>query len=65
MTKQCYECKVEVEDSICPQCQSDAYVLNLDNPMDAFIAHGGFNQMLNAAIENLPESVVRSLGEVS
>ena len=50
MTKQCYECKVEVEDSICPQCQSDAHVLNLDNPMDAFIAHGGFNQMLNAAI---------------
>lgn len=65
MTKQCYECKVQVEDSICPQCKSDAHILNLDNPMDAFISGGGFDRLMNAAIDSLPESVIESLKEVS
>lgn len=65
MTKQCYECKVQVEDSTCPQCKSDAHILNLDNPMDAFISNGGFDRMMSAAIDSLPESVVDSLKEVS
>ena len=64
MTKQCNECKVQFEDSICPECNSDLNVLNLDNPIDAFIANGGFDRMMNTTIGGLPESVIKSLKEV-
>ena len=33
--------------------------------MDAFIANGGFEKAMAQAAESLPESVLKSLGEVS
>ncbi|WOE31948.1 MULTISPECIES: hypothetical protein [unclassified Acinetobacter] len=65
MTKQYNECKVQFNDDICPECNSDLNVLNLDNPVDAFIANGGFDQAMTKAAESLPDSIVESLKEIS
>ena len=62
---QCYQCGSKFEAIICPACKTDAHLLNLSNPMDAFIANGGFDKAMAQAAESLPESVVKSLGEVS
>lgn len=62
---QCYQCGSKFEAIICPTCKTDAHLLNLSNPMDAFIANCGFEQAMTQAAESLPESVLQSLGEVS
>ena len=62
---QCYQCGSKFEAIICPTCKTDAHLLDLSNPMDAFIANGGFEKAMTQATESLPESVLQSLGEVS
>lgn len=62
---QCYQCGSKFEAIFCPTCKTDAHLLDLSNPMDAFIANGGFDKAMAQAAESLPESVVKSLGEVS
>ena len=62
---QCYQCGSKLEAIICPTCKTDAHLLDLSNPMDAFIANGGFEKAMTQTTESLPESVLQSLGEVS
>lgn len=64
---QCSKCGLKVETrKACPMCKTDAYLLDLNNPMDAFIASGGFNKAVSQInIDELPESVKQSLREVS
>lgn len=62
---QCHQCGSKFEAILCPTCKTDAHLLNMSNPMDAFIANGGFDKAMAQAAESLPESVVKSLGEVS
>ena len=62
---QCYQCGSKLEATLCPTCKTDAHLLDLSNPMDAFIASGGFDKAIAQAAESLPESVLKSLGEVS
>ena len=62
---QCYQCGSKLEATPCPTCKTDAHLLDLSNPMDAFIANGGFEKAMAQAAESLPESVLQSLGEVS
>jgi len=63
---QCSKCGLKVENrTACPVCKTDAYLLDLNNPMDAFIASGGFDSaMTQICEEELPESIKQSLGEV-
>lgn len=62
---QCAKCNLKFEArNPCPVCKTDAYLLNLNNPMDAFIANGGFDKAITQACEELPESVKQSLREV-
>ncbi|WOE32792.1 MULTISPECIES: hypothetical protein [unclassified Acinetobacter] len=62
---QCHKCNIKVEVRDCPVCKTDAHMLDLNNPMDAFIANGGFDQAMTKAAESLPEGVVESLKEIS
>lgn len=61
---QCHNCGLKVEIRTCPVCETYAHILDLNNPMDAFIADRGFEKALNKACESLPESVMQSLKEV-
>ena len=62
---QCYQCGSKLEATPCPTCKTDAHLLDLSNPIDAFISSGGLDKAIAQAAESLPESVVKSLGEVS
>lgn len=62
---QCHNCGLKVEIRDCPVCKTDAHILDLSNPMDAFIANRGFDKAMNQICESLPETVVKSLGEVA
>ena len=62
---QCSKCGLKVENrTACPVCKTDAYLLDLNNPMDAFIASGGFDKAVTQACKELPESIKQSLREV-
>ncbi|MBF7686442.1 hypothetical protein I2F17_11485 [Acinetobacter sp. B10A] len=44
---QCHQCGLKFESlTVCTMCETDYYMLNLNNPMDAFIANGGFDRIL-------------------
>ena len=62
---QCHNCGLKVEIRTCPVCKTNAHILDLNNPMDAFIADRGFEKALTQICDSLPQSVVESLGEVS
>ncbi|MGA8883621.1 MAG: hypothetical protein WB445_08425 [Acinetobacter sp.] len=62
---QCHNCGLKVEIRSCPVCKTDAHILDLNNPMDAFIANLGFDKAITQACESLPETVLQSLKEVS
>ena len=62
---QCHNCGLKVEIRTCPVCKTNAHILDLNNPMDAFIADRGFEKVLVQACESLPESVTQSLKEVT
>ena len=64
---QCARCNngIKLENRItCPVCKTNAHLLDLNNPMDAFIASGGFDKAF-VDVFGLPESVMKSLKEVS
>ena len=62
---QCHNCGLKVEIRSCPVCKTDAHILDLNNPMDAFIASGGFDEAMTQVCEQeLPESVKQSLREI-
>ncbi len=62
---QCNKCGLKIENrTACPVCKTDAYLLDLNNPMDAFIASGGFDKAVTQACKELPESIKQSLREV-
>ena len=63
---QCNKCGLKIETrSACPMCKTTAYLLDLNNPMDAFIASGGFDEAITQVCEQeLPESVKQSLREI-
>lgn len=61
---QCHNCGLKVEIRSCPVCKTDVHILDLNNPMDAFIANGGFDKAFNDVL-GLPVGVVKALGEVS
>ena len=63
---QCNKCGLKIETrSACPMCKTTAYLLDLNNPMDAFIASGGFDEAMTQVCEQeLPESVKQSLREI-
>lgn len=61
----CHNCGLEVEIRSCPVCETSAHILDLNNPMDAFIADGGFDKALTKICDSLPESVMESLKEVT
>ena len=66
MKIQCNKCGLKIETrNACPVCKTNAYLLDLNNPMDAFIASGGFNKAVTQACNELPESIKQSLKEVS
>lgn len=45
---QCHQCHLKFENfTVCTTCKTDYYMLNLNNPMDFFIASGGFNRALD------------------
>ena len=48
---QCYQCGSKFEVILCPTCKTDAHLLNLSNPADAFIASGGFDKAMIEAQE--------------
>lgn len=62
---QCHNCGLRVEIRSCAVCKTDAHILDLNNPMDAFIANRGFDKAITQACESLPETVLQSLMEVS
>ena len=62
---QCNKCGLKIENrTACPVCKTDAYLPDLNNPMDAFIASGGFDKAVTQACKELPESIKQSLREV-
>ena len=63
---QCNKCGLKIETrSAYPMCKTTAYLLDLNNPMDAFIASGGFDEAMTQVCEQeLPESVKQSLREI-
>ena len=62
---QCNKCGLKIENrTACPVCKTDAYLLDLNNPMDAFIASGGFDKAVTQACKELPKSIKQSLKEV-
>lgn len=62
---QCNKCGLKIETrGTCPVCKTDANLLDLNNPMDAFIASGAFNKAITQVREELPESIKQSLREV-
>ena len=62
---QCNKCGLKTENrTACPVCKTDAYLLDLNNPMDAFIASGGIDKAVTQACKELPESIKQSLREV-
>ena len=62
---QCNKYGLKIENrTACPVCKTDAYLLDLNNPMDAFIASGGFDKAVTQACKELPESIKQSLREV-
>lgn len=65
---QCARCNngIKLENRIaCPVCKTDTHLLDLNNPMDAFIASGGFDTAMTQACESLHETVIQNLKEVS
>ena len=48
---QCHQCGSKFEAILCPTCKTDAHLLNLSNPVDAFIASGGFDKAMIEAQE--------------
>ena len=51
---QCAACNngIRLENyTVCPVCKTDAHLLNLSNPIDAFIASGGFDKAMIKAQE--------------
>ena len=62
---QCHNCGLKVEIRSCPVCETNVHILDLNNPMDAFIASGGFVKALTQACDSLPESVEESLKEAT
>ena len=58
---QCNKCGLKLENrTSCPVCKTDAYLLDLNNPMDAFIASGNFDKAINQACENLASTGAKS-----
>lgn len=63
---QCARCNngIKLENRIiCPVCKTNAHLLDLNNPMDAFIASGGFDKAIHEICESLPRSMVQHLKE--
>ncbi|MBF7683937.1 hypothetical protein I2F27_11465 [Acinetobacter sp. B5B] len=49
---QCHQCHLKFKIfTVCTTCKTDYYMLNLNNPMDAFIANGGFDRTLTRISE--------------
>ncbi|MCF8999269.1 hypothetical protein [Acinetobacter nectaris] len=45
---QCHQCGLTFERfTVCTTCKTDYYMLNLNNPMDCFIANGSFDRALH------------------
>lgn len=53
----CHNCGLEVEIRSCPVCETSAHILDLNNPMDAFIANGGFDKALTQTCDSLPKGL--------
>jgi len=53
----CHNCGLKVEIRSCPVCKTDAHILDLNHPMDAFIADEGFVKALTQACDSLPKSL--------
>ncbi|EOR08197.1 hypothetical protein [Acinetobacter tandoii] len=62
---QCHNCGLKVEIRSCPVCETNVHILDLNNPMDAFIASGGFVKALAQTCDSSPERVVKSSKEMS